>query len=184
MSFQMYFLLSLMMFLEYAIWGAWAPVLAARLLGPLKFTGKQTAWIYTTIPLACIISPLIAGQLADKWLNTEWILVVTHLVGAALLFVAASRTTFKGLFVVMLFYSLCYAATLPLVNSLMFSHLTDAETQSPAIFIWAPVAWALVGYFLTGWRWKFRTGDKGRDCLYLAAILSLIMGVNIISQYI
>ncbi len=37
-----YIALSVVMFLEYAIWGAWAPVLAARLLGPMKMTGKQT----------------------------------------------------------------------------------------------------------------------------------------------
>jgi len=178
MSWSLYITLSLMMFLEFAIWGAWAPVLAARLLGPLKFSGKQTGWIYATLPLACMISPLVAGQLADKWINTEWILAVAHLVGAVLLFVAARKTTFKSLFLVMLFYSFCYAATLPLVNSLMFSHLTDTSAQSPKIFIWAPVAWALVGYFLTGWRWTFKTAGRGRDCLFLAAFLSVIMAVS------
>jgi MFS family permease len=83
-----------MMFLEYAIWGAWAPILAARLLGPLKFSGKQTGWIYATLPLACIISPLVAGQLADKWVNTERILFVSHLLGAGLLFTAARQRRF------------------------------------------------------------------------------------------
>ncbi len=163
------------MFLEYAIWGAWAPVLAARMLGPLKFSGKQTGWVYATIPLACIVSPLVAGQLADKWVNTEWILIVAHLIGGVLLLFAAKRTSFKGLFSAMLLYSLFFAATMPLVNSLMFSHLTDVGAQSPKIFIWAPVAWALVGYFLTGWRWKFKTEGQGKDCLYLAAILSFVM---------
>lgn len=178
MSTSLYLSLSLVMFLEYAIWGAWLPVLSARLLGPLKFTGKQTGWIYATLPLACIISPLVAGQLADKYLNTELILAAAHLLGAALLFIAARRTIFKSLFVVMLFYSFCYAATLPLVNSLMFSHLTDPNAQSPKIFIWAPIAWALVGYFLSAWRWVFKTGAQGRDCLYLAAVLSVIMAAS------
>ncbi len=182
MSWQLYISLSLMMFLEYAIWGAWAPVLAARLLGPLKFSGKQTGWIYATLPLACIISPLVAGQLADKWVNTERILFVSHLLGAGLLFTAARQRRFGSLFGVMLVYSLCYAATLPLVNALMFAQLAnnqlDVNVHSPGIFIWAPVAWALVGYFLTGWRWTFKTGGEGRDCLFLAAALSVIMAVS------
>ncbi len=182
MSWQLYFSLSIMMFLEYAIWGAWAPVLAARLLGPLKFSGKQTGWIYATLPLACIISPLVAGQLADKWVNTERILFVSHLLGAGLLFIAARQRRFGSLFVAMLFYSFCYAATLPLVNALMFAHLAenqlDINVYSPGIFIWAPVAWALVGYFLTGWRWTFKTGGEGRDCLFMAAVLSAIMAVS------
>jgi MFS family permease len=96
--------------------------------------------------------------------------------------VAAGRTKFKTLFVVMLLYSLFYAATLPLVNSLMFHQLGEKELEikvhSPNIFIWAPIAWALAGYFLTGWRWIYKTGEQGRDCLYLAAFLSIIMAVS------
>ncbi len=182
MDTKLYLALSFAMFMEYAIWGAWMPVLAARLLGPLKFSGKQTGWIYATLPLACIFMPLISGQLADKYVNTEYILAVAHLAGAVLMFIAVSKTNFKGLFVVMFLYCVCYAATLPLVNSLMFSHLAknnlDSAVYSKWIFIWAPVAWALIGYGLTGWRWKFKTGEQGRDCLYLAAILSVIMGIG------
>jgi nucleoside transporter len=182
MEWDLYIRLSVMMFLEFAVWGAWAPVLAARLLGPLKMTGKQTGWIYATLPLACIISPLIAGQIADQYVNTERILAIGHLVGAVLLFVAAREGRFRNLFVVMLCYSLCYAATLPLVNAVMFHKLAesnlDVGAYSPKIFIWAPVAWALAGYFLSGWRWIFKSGTQGRDCLYLAAGLSVIMGVS------
>ena len=114
-----------MMFLEFAIWGAWSPVLATRLLGPLKFSGKQTGWIYGTIPLACIISPLIAGQIADRWVATEYILAVSHLVGAVFLFIAAKKKIFKNLFGVMLIYALFYTATLPLVNSLMINTMDE-----------------------------------------------------------
>lgn len=51
MSWQVYVQLSLMMCLQFAVWGAWSPVLAARLLGPLRLSGKQTGWIYGTIYL-------------------------------------------------------------------------------------------------------------------------------------
>ena len=182
MEWKLYFALSFVMFMEYAVWAAWMPVLAARLLGPLKMTGKQTGWIYATFPLACIFMPLVSGQLADKYVNTEIILGVAHLLGAVLMFIAVRKTTFKSLFVVMFLYSLCYAATLPLANSIMFHHLAqnnlDPGVHSKWIFIWAPVAWAFIGWSLTGWRWIFKTGELGKDCLYLAAILSVIMGVG------
>ena len=185
MEWKLYFALSFAMFMEYAIWGAWMPVLAARLLGPLKMTGKQTGWIYATFPIACIFMPLVSGQLADKYVNTELILAIAHLLGAVCMYVAVSQTKFKNLLIVMFLYSLCYCATLPLVNSLMFHHLGKAyETEEAAnaaaanIFIWAPIGWALIAWSLTGWRWKFKTGEKGSDCLYLAAVLSLIMGVG------
>ena len=179
MDSTLYLKLSALMFLEYAIWGAWYPVLAARLLGPLKFSGKQTGWIYAALPLACIFMPLLAGQLADKYVRTEWILAGAHLVGIVLLFIAGLKKDFKSLFIMIFLYSLCYAATLPLVNSLMFYHLgknnVDIGKSSPYIFMWAPIAWALAGYFLTGWRWVFKTGELGRDCLFLAAVLSVVM---------
>jgi MFS family permease len=182
MDLGLYIKLSAMMFLEFAVWGAWYPVLAARLLSTLKFSGKQTGWIYATIPLGCIISPMIAGQIADQWVNTELIIAGAHLVGTLLLFIAAWKRKFGPLFGVMLVYGLFFAATLPLVNALMFRQLAmnnvaDASTKSAYIFMWAPIAWALAGYFLTGWRWIFKTGEEGRDCLVLAGVLSVIMAV-------
>ena len=172
-----YIPLSVVMFLEYAIWGAWAPVLAARLLGPLKMTGKQTGWIYATLPLACLFAPLISGPLADKYFDVKWILAVAQLAGAALLFLASRTQKFGPLFLVMLCYSTCYAATMPLVNAVLFAHVSDVATQS-LVFIWAPVAWALVGYCLSGWRLLRKGEGDGSDCLKLAALLSLIMAIG------
>lgn len=175
-SLDLYVRVSAVMFLEYAVWGAWAPVLAARLLGPMKLNGKQTGWVYATLPIACIISPLVSGLLADKYLNTEWVLAGCHAVGAVLMFLAVKQQTFKGIFLVMLLYSLCYGATLGLVNNLLFQHVKDGATQG-LVFLWAPVAWALVGYALTLWR-NLRGGEgDGTDCLRFAAILSVLMVV-------
>lgn len=176
----LYLKLSAMMFLEFAVWGAWYPVLATRLLGPLGFSGKQTGWIYAALPLGCIFMPLLAGQVADRWVNTEFILAGAHLVGTLLLFIAAWKRKFSSLFTTVLLYAFFYAATLPLVNSLMFYHLNANHvdiSKSQYIFMWAPIAWALAGYFLTGWRWIFKTGEEGRDCLVLAAVLSVVMAV-------
>jgi MFS family permease len=181
MDTELYLKLSALMFLEFAVWGAWYPVLAARLLGRLKFSGKQTGWIYAALPMACIVMPLVAGQLADQWINTELILATAHLVGALLLSIAAWKNKFGSLFVVILLYSLCYAATIPLVNALMFHHLKANNIdlgKSTYIFMWAPIAWALAGYFLTGWRWIFKTAEEGRDCLVMAALLSVVMAVT------
>jgi MFS family permease len=189
---SLYIPLSAMMFLEYAVWGAWMPVLAPRLLGPLKMTGKQCGWIFATLPLACIVAPLLAGQVADKWLNTEWLLAGAHLVGAVLLFVAAKQEKFAPMFLVMLLYSMCYAATMPLVNSLMFAQLgkvalaegLSAEaanafvsSASAKIFIMAPIAWALIGYLLTGWRQLSKTEGGAPDGFVLGGLLSVVMGV-------
>ena len=123
MEWSLYIRLSLMMFLQFAVWGAWSPVLAARLLGPLKMSGKQTGWIYGTMFLGCIVAPLIAGQVVDRWVPTQFFLAAAHLVGGVCLLAAARKRTFWGLFGVMGLYALCYASSLPLVNSLMFHQI-------------------------------------------------------------
>jgi len=138
---QTYIALSVAMFFQFAVWGAWAPVLAARLLGPLKMTGKQTGWIYATLPIACIISPLVAGWLADMYIDMKWILIVCHFVGAVLLFAASKQQKFVPLLIVMFLYSLCYAATLPLVNAVLFRENPNGAAQG-MVFVWAPVSWA------------------------------------------
>ena len=168
-----YLRVSALMFLEFAIWGAWMPVLALRLLGPMKLNGKQTGWIYATLPLACIFSPLLSGYLADKYFDAKWVILASHAIGAVLLIVAAKQKKFTGMFVAMLAYSVCYTATLPLVNAVLFRHLPKADW--PLVFLWAPVAWALVGYLLTGIRQVRKLGGDGPDSLYMAAVLSLLM---------
>jgi MFS family permease len=175
-SLDAYLILSAVMFLEWAVQGVWLPVLAPRLLGPLKMTGRQTGWIYATLPLAATIIPLIVGPITDQWIAPKWILIGGHLFGAVLLLLAAWQRTFWRLFAVMLCYSVCYAPTMSLVNTVLFAQTSDGPTQD-WVFMWAPIGWALVGYFLTGWRWIFKTEREGTDCLYMAAVLSAIMGL-------
>ncbi len=171
---DLYLRLSGLMFLEYAIWGAWMPVLAVRLLGPLKMTGKQTGWVYATFPLACIFAPLASGYMADKWVDAEQIILISQAIGGVLLLIAARQTKFWGMFWTMLVYCVFFTATLPLVNKMLLAQVSDTVTQT-WVFFWAPVAWALIGYFLTGLRQLRKVGGDGADSLYLAAILSFIM---------
>ncbi len=170
MSWQVYLQLSLMMFLQFAVWGAWSPVLAARLLGPLKMSGKQTGWIYGTIYIGCIISPLIAGQIADRWVATQYFLAAAHLAGGILLLASARQRRFTLLFAIMLLYALAFAPTLALVNSLMFAHLTDPANQSFGVLLWGTVGWVVAGLALTFWR-RLKGSGEGADCLVLAGAL-------------
>jgi MFS family permease len=183
-SVKVYISLSLMMFFQFAVWGAWAPVLAARLLGPLKMSGKQTGWIYTTLPLACIFAPLVAGQLADRYFNLEWILAAAHLIAAVMMFIAVRQKSFGALFAAMLGWSICYAGTLPLVNTALFSHMKEFTTLFPnmpdvsgTVFIWAPIGWAVVGYSLSGWRMLRSKESDGTDAMVLSAVLGVVMAV-------
>jgi nucleoside transporter len=177
LSWGLYVSLSGMKFLEFTIWGAWAPVLASRILGPLKMNGKQLGWVYATLPLACIVSPMVAGQIVDQWCPTEIYLACAHLLGGVFLLLAARATRFVPLLLAMGAHTLCFAPTLALVNSLTFAHLPDPGVNYFRIRVWGAVSWVLVGWALTAWRRSGRLRVRGADCLVLAAISSFVMGL-------
>ena len=177
MSWGLYLSLSGMKFLEFTIWGAWAPVLASRLLGPLKMSGKQLGWIYATLPLACIVAPMAAGQIVDRWCPTELYMAVAHLLGGVFLLAAARATRFVPLFLLMLGHCLCFAPTLALVNSLTFAHLPNPGVNYFWVRMWGAVSWVLIGLTLTLWRRSGKLQVQSADSLILAAVCSFVMGL-------
>src|SRR3954447_13625574 len=73
--------LSVMMFLEYVIWGAWLPLLGLYLGNYLHFDGTQTAWIFNAFAIASLTGMFFGGQLADRYFAQEKFLAFSHLIG-------------------------------------------------------------------------------------------------------
>jgi nucleoside transporter len=171
--------LSIMMFLQYAVWGAWTTALGAHLLHTLEFTGKQTGAIYGCLWLACIIAPFIGGQLADRFMPTQIFLAIAHLLGAVLLVVTAFQTRFQGMWIWMFLYSLCYAPTLALTNSICFRNLENVERDFGRIRMWGTIGWIVAGILITGIRlqWKTELWTTKSDLLLYAAFFSLLLGL-------
>lgn len=175
MTWSLRWRLSLMMFLQYAIWGAWAPVLSAT-LEQLGFSGVQMAFIYSLLPLACIISPFLGGQIADRWLPTQHFLALAHLAGGVTMLFMARQDTLAGMVPAMLVFTLLYAPTLPLTNSLSFHHLRNVEKEFGGIRVWGTLGWIAIGWALTAWRRQFGMTVAGMiDCLAFAGVAALVM---------
>ncbi|NOZ20057.1 MAG: nucleoside permease [Planctomycetes bacterium] len=180
MSLSLRIRLSMMMFLQYAIWGAWAPVLYTYLRGPLGFTEGQSSWIFSALWLASIVAPFLGGQIVDRWLPTQYFLAGAQFVGGILLLLTVKQTGFPRMMLFMSLYCLLYAPTLALTNSLAFHHLDDADKQFGGIRVWGTIGWIAIGWILSGWRSGYlllKAADKQGDCLILAAVASLVMGV-------
>ena len=139
--------LSLMMFLQYAVWGAWLP-LAARYLtassaeGGLGFTGTQMGTILGLAgSIGAICSPFIAGQLADRYFSTERFLAALLTIGAVIKWITASQHSFSAWLILSILYSIVYMPTLALSNSMAFANLDDRDRQFPKVRVWGTIGW-------------------------------------------
>ncbi len=171
--------LGLMMFLQYAIWGAWFPVLSEYLINDLGFSPFQMGVIYGTLPLALIISPFIGGQVADRYFSSQKVVGILALTGGALLLVISTVTEYSLMMWLMLLYCLVYAPTLALTNSIAFINLKKSEKEFGYIRVWGTIGWIVAGLVLMGWRFLAKSLEAvaiGGDTLLLAGIFSIIMG--------
>jgi len=182
--------LSLMMFLQYAIWGAWLPLLWPFLGGHRGFTGDQIGTVFAMAAVGAIVSPFIAGQLADRWFATERFLGVSHILGAGLVWQLGTLESYEQVKWFALAYSLVYSPTLALTNSLTFHHIPDRDRDFGTIRLWGTLGWIVVGIGIGQWLLLQHTPtdvapelvtaaqDAGRaDAFKLSALLGAIMGV-------
>jgi nucleoside transporter len=197
MSFGLRARLSLMMFLQYFVWGIWLPMLAQH-IGPngLKLGDQALGWILGVYGIGSIVGPFILGQMADRFFATERVLAFAHVVGGILLIGTAYATTFWPIFLLMLLYCNLYMPTIGLTNSLSFRSLGE-ENQSlfPSIRVWGTAGWIAAGLFFASyleyktfwpssivplWESLFNLSFVGeptfRDCLRVSGFFSILYG--------
>ncbi|MCH8023218.1 MAG: MFS transporter [Candidatus Marinimicrobia bacterium] len=172
--------LSVMMFLQYAIWGSWAPVLSAYLQNDLGFSGTQIGLIYSLLPLATIISPFLGGQIADRYFPTEKLIALLQLAGGGFLLLVAATTDYTTMIWLMLIYSILYAPTLALTNSIAMINMANSEKEFGSIRVWGTIGWITAGLSLAFWRSLAEAQQVPTiqgDTLVLAGIFSIVMGL-------
>ena len=141
--------LSMMMFLEFFIWGGWFVTMGSYLALNLGATGAQTASAYSTQSWGAIVAPFFVGLIADRYVNAERLLGGIHLIGTVLMDLLYRAERFDDFYPYLLAYMLLYMSTLPLVNSVAFRSLDDPSKSFSTIRLWGTVGWIVAGLIIS-----------------------------------
>ena len=172
--------LSLMMFLEFFIWGAWYTTVAVYMTA--EGLGHLAHWPFTVNPIAAIAAPFFVGLVADRYFATEKVLGVLHILGAVFMVLTPSAVGVPLAFIgLLLAYNLCYMPTLSLANTLTFHNIQDQEKQFPRIRVFGTIGWIVAGLVISFGLGAFvAEGLKPERTalpLYLTAAASLALGL-------
>lgn len=167
--------LSFMMFLEFFIWGAWYVTLSTYLDKTLGASQVEIGAAYSALAIATIFSPFFIGMVADRFFSAQKVLGVLHLGGAVLLWFIVTVKDPRAFFWVLLLYSLLYAPTLALANSVAFHQMQDAGKQFPGIRVWGTIGWIATGWLIDK---VFNISPEQFAFTFkMAAIASLVLGI-------
>src|SRR5262245_29618221 len=134
------FKLSVMMFLEFFIWGAWLPKIFGY-LDYLKFDALQQGLILNAFALASLTAMFFSTQFADRTFAAEKFLAFSQLVGGLALLALTWVTDFWPFFVLMLVHCLLYVPTISITNSIAFANLQDPQKEFGPVRLWGTIGW-------------------------------------------
>jgi nucleoside transporter len=175
------FQLSLMMFLQFFIWGGWFVTLGTFLGNNLGATGAETGMAFSTQSWGAIIAPFFIGLIADRYFNAEKILGTLHILGALLMYFMSQATSFQAFYPLVFGYMVAYMPTLALVNSVSFFQMKDPAKEFSFIRVFGTIGWIVAGLvisFIFHWDSPEAIGAGALSNTFtMVAIASFILGV-------
>ncbi len=177
MSRGIYTRLSVMMFIEFFIWGAWFVTLATY-LNEIGFTGSQIGYTYLMNNIAAIITPFFVGMIADRFFASEKVMALLHIAGGIVMFYAAGITTVGLLIFSLLLYNLCYMPTVSLANAISFHQMESPSQEFPRVRVWGTIGWIVAGLMITFIQFTYFAGVEASAVpMKMAAVASIVMGL-------
>ena len=170
------FRLTVMNFLQYAVWGSWLISLGTYLGTSLGFEGSQIGSFYATMGIASLFMPAVMGVIADRWVQAQRLLGISHIIAALLMIMASQQSSYQTLYPLVLLSVMFYMPTIALSNTVAYNALNKANLDTvkafPPIRVWGTVGFICAMWIvdLTGWK------DTSFQ-LNFSAILGIALGI-------
>ncbi len=167
--------LVLLSFLQFFIWGSWL-ISTGGYLFSIGFSGLEIGSVYSTLGIASLFMPALLGIVADRWMNAERVLGISHLVGAACLIVASMVKSPALMFWVMLANSMAYMPTIAMNNTVSYKILEQSGYDIVKTF--PPIrVWGTIGFIFAMWFGDLTGFAKSNIQFYVAAATAIGMGI-------
>ena len=176
------------MFFQYAVWGAWTPILGATLASRMHASGAEIGAVYGVLWLACIITPFIGGQIVDRIMPSQVYMGLAGVVCAVSAYMMSIQHSFGGLITWMWIWSIAFAPTIGIANSIVMYHLGKEETSAEVqerdfslIRTAGTVGWIVASLVLTGYLFSKPAVASGTwapfEEMQLAAVFGVILTI-------
>jgi nucleoside transporter len=166
--------LFVMMVLQLAVWGAWAPKLFPY-MGMLGFAPWQQSLVGSAWGVASLAGIFFSNQFADRNFAAQRFLAASHVLSGIALLGVAFSTDFGPFFGAYLLYSLLYVPTLSVSNSIAFANLKDPARQFGVVRMGGTVGWMLVSWPFVFLLSADATAAEVRSIFVVAATVSFAL---------
>jgi nucleoside transporter len=172
--------LSVMMFLEFFIWGAWYPLIFGY-LPAIGFDNNQQTIVLACFNVAAIVAMFFSTQFADRNFSAEKFLAFSMFVGGVSMIGLATTRSFWPVFAFMLVHCLMYVPTISITNSIAFANVKDPQKDFGLIRLWGTIGWIAASwpfvFLLVDWA-KVNERIGSGDGISFIERLGIILGTG------
>jgi len=165
-----------MNFLQFFIWGTWLLTIGAYWFQTKQWSGTEFGAIFSTMGIASLFMPAIAGIIADRWINAEKLYGIFHICAAIIFLIIPTLNNPDTMFWFMLLNMVFYMPTIALAITVAYSALKrnnlDIVKDYPPIRVWGTI-----GFIVALWIISLSGLETSAGQFYVSAAASILLGV-------
>lgn len=168
--------LIIMNFVQFFIWGAWMITVGVYWFDTKQWSSAEFGAIFSTMGIASIFMPTICGIIADRWINSERLYGILHILGGltflSIPFIESPITFFWAILLAMIFYMPTLALSNSIAYSVLDSYKLDTVKHFPPIRVWGTV-----GFIAAMWFTNLSGNKASENQFYIAGIAAVFLGI-------